>query len=248
MIKNHIKNLLIYLMLIVSVNATAQQTIEFVVSSSPGGPNDRITRIINDKIKQHTNLKTIVVNKPGAAHTIGYNYIEQANNPILISDSSQIQTHGVYNKLDEIFTFGDFTNLLFVSSRSGLKTLDQLVALSKQRNIKFGHGGHGTFSHSSMELLCNTIISCLKIPYKGGAAGIHAIIADEIDAYAIVSYGSQPLLQNTRILAIHKIKIADRKGWFKLFSKNVSEEDRRLIRSILEKQSDKFYRDLGFDR
>lgn len=245
---NHMKKLLICVALAVSTNATAQQTIEFVVTALSGGPNDFVTRAVDDKIKKHTSLKTIVVPKPGAAHAIGRNYVQQSSNPILVLDSSQIQDHGVYHELDEIFTLGNFTNLLFVSRASGLKSLDQLIALSKQRDIKFGHGGQGTFSYMAMEALCSARISCLEVPYKSGAQGMLALMSQEIDAYAIVSYGSQPFLQNTRIVAIHEIKMPDRKGWFTLFSKNVSEKDRHLIRAALEKQSASFYKDLGFSK
>jgi tripartite-type tricarboxylate transporter receptor subunit TctC len=240
------KKFLICVVFFVSVNASAQQIIEFVITAAAGGPNDLVTRAVDEEIKKHTGLRTVLVHKPGAGHTIGRNYVQRSSNPILVLSASDIQNHSVYNELNEIFTLGDFTNLLLVSKASGLKSLDQLIALSKQRDIKFGHGGPGTFSYYAMETLCSAVIPCLGVPYKGGAEGILALMTQDIDVYAIVSYGSEAFLQNTRIAAIHEIKMPDRKGWVRLFSKNVSEKDRYLIRAILEKQSAKFYKNLGF--
>ena len=68
-----IVSLLVGLML--ASNVGAQPAIEFVVSAAPGGPNDTVTRKLVEKLEKYTSLKFVVLNKAGAAHVIGYNYV-----------------------------------------------------------------------------------------------------------------------------------------------------------------------------
>lgn len=81
---------------------THAQTIEFVVSASAGGPNDTVTRKIADAIEQNSNLKIVVTNKPGGAHTVAYNYVVTSNKPTLIMETPQIENHEVFSQMDEM--------------------------------------------------------------------------------------------------------------------------------------------------
>lgn len=241
------KKILACLFLFCSINATSQP-IEFVVSASPGGPNDTVTRMLAEKITQNSDIKLIILNRPGAAHVIGYNHVLNANKPTLLMSTSEIMNHEVYNQVDEIFNAGYFTNILFVSEKLGIKSFNQLIELSKQREILFGSGGHGTFSYTAMETVCKSVLRCLSVPYKSGSEGMLAVMSNQIDAYAVTSYGANQYLENSKLVAIHEIKVANKKGWFKLFAKNVSEKDKATIVNILKSQDPKFYKDMGFEK
>lgn len=225
-------------------------TIDFIVTASPGGPNDTVTRKIVEELEKETSLRFVIINKPGAAHTIGYKHVLESDRPTLVMSTPEIANHEVYQKVEELYNAGYFTNTLFVSRNSGIKDIKQLSELSKKRDINFGHGGVGTYSHMAMEHVCTNQLQnkCLAIGYKSGANGILGVMTGEIDAYALASYGSTQFLQNDKLSAIYEIRVGREKSWFKLFSKNVSQKDKETIVNVLKSKNNKFYSDMGFEK
>jgi tripartite-type tricarboxylate transporter receptor subunit TctC len=235
--------------LIISINLAYANTIELIVSSSPGGPNDIVTRKIGAELEK-TNLKLLILNKPGAAHTIAYQYVYYSNKPTLILSTTEIENHKVYEILNEIFIVGNFKNLLFVSSKSNINNIDDIIFLSKRRQIKFGYGGVGSFSYAAMKTICeqNLNSNCLEVAYKGGAAGLLDVIRGEIDSYALVSYGSSQFINDDKLKVIYDIDIGKEKSWVKLFGKNISSEDKKTILNVLNNMDRKFFIDMGFKK
>lgn len=223
------------------------ETIEFIVSASPGGPNDTVSRRLVERIEKSTSLQIAVFNKPGAAHTIAYTHVLNTNKPTLIMSTPEIINHEVYTHLDEIYNTGYFTNTLFVSEKSGIKSVKQLVELANTREILFGHGGIGTYSHMAMETFCKSI-KCLGVPYRSGADGMLALMSNQIDAYALVSYGAYQFSENNKVVPIYTIRTKKDNSWFKLFAKNISAKDKDAIISVLKSQDPKFYTDMGFEK
>jgi tripartite-type tricarboxylate transporter receptor subunit TctC len=229
-------------------NASAQPAIEFVVSAAAAGPNDTVTRKLVEKLEKDTSLKFVVLNKPGAAHVIGYNYVLHSDKPTLIMSTPEIVNHEVYSKLDEVYNAGYFTNTLFVSKKSGIKSIRELADLSNTREIVFGHGGAGTYSHRAQQTMCEKTLRCLDVAYKGGSQGMLALMSGEIDAYAITTYGTKQFFENDKLIPIHNIVSSKDKSWFKLFSKNMSKADQEIIAIALKSQHLKFYTDMGFEK
>jgi len=233
---------------VLSFNISAQPIIEFVVSAAPGGPADTVTRKLVEKLEKDTSLKFAVFNKPGAAHVIGYNHVISSDKPTLIISTPEIISHEGYSKLDEVYTLGYFTNILFVSKKSNIQNFKQLTELSKSRQIIFGHGGVGTYSHRAMQTVCEKTLKCLDVAYKGGSQGILAVMTGEIDVYALTSYGIKQFLENNMVVPIYNVGTAKEKNWVKLFSKNVSSADKETILNVLKSQDFKFYSDMGFEK
>ena len=241
-----ILSLLVAMML--SFNVGAQPVIEFVVSAAPGGPNDTVTRKLVEKLESNTSLKFIVLNRAGAAHVIGYNYVLHSDKPTLIMSTPEITKHDVYPTLEEVHNAGYFSNILFVSKKSSIKSIKELTDLSKTREIIFGHGGVGTYSYQSMQAMCEKTLRCLDVAYKGGSQGMLALMSGEIDAYAITTYGTRQFFENSMLVPIHNIKFPKEKTWFKLFSKNISVADQEIIANVLKSQDFKFYSNMGFEK
>lgn len=237
------RKLLVGLLLLVSISCKAQP-IEFVVSASAGGPNDSVTRKVLDKLKEQAGIIGVVINKPGGAHTVGYNYVLNTNKPTVFIETSEIENHEVFKTLQDIYNLGYFTNTLFVSEKSGIKTLSEL---KRKPNVMFGHGGYGSFSYKAMQQMCVTQLTCTDVPYKSSAEGMLALASGDIDAYAIVSYGSKQFSENPRYTAIHSIKVDKNKSWYKVFGKNLSEKEVSTIQKVLASLPQSFYKDLGLE-
>ena len=231
-----------------ALNVNSSERIEVVVSASPGGPNDTVTRKIVDKLERQTNLQFVILNKPGGERVIAYNYVNNNTNPVLIFETPEIEKHEVFIKVDEIINLGYFYNILLVSEKSGIKNLSQLIDLSKQREINFGHASIGSYSHLASKYMCVKTLRCLTVPYKSSAEGMVGLLTGTIDAYAIVSYGSKQFINNNKYVAIHNIKLEREKSWYKLFSKNLPEKDIQNIKYVLQSIDARFFSEMGFDK
>ena len=226
--------------------SVSANTIEVVVTASPGGPDDTISRKIVEKLEKSSNLSFVVVNKPGAAHQIGYNYISQSKKPTLFIATNQIAENQIYSQVDTVSYLGDYGNIVFVNKESGITNIGDLVGLSKTRQINFGHGGAGSQSHKAMEELCSKTLSCLPVPYKSGAEGMLGILSNTIDAYALVSYGANTFIANPKYIALKEIRNEKGKNWVKLFSVNLNETDKDTVSKIIKNNDTKYWQDIGF--
>jgi tripartite-type tricarboxylate transporter receptor subunit TctC len=236
------------IMLLLATNIVQAQTIEFIVSATPGGPMDTATRKIVEKIESATDLRIVVMNKPGAGHVIAYNHIQNTTKPSLLLVTPEILTHEVRNQIDEVYTIGQFSNILYVSKKSDITSFNKLVELSKRRDILFGHGGIGSYSHIAMDTVCKSTLKCLDVPYKSGNEGMIALLTGQIDAFAIMSYGTKQFANNPAYVPIHTIRYNKDDSWLKMISKNVSSKDKETILKVLRSQDPKFYSDMGFEK
>lgn len=243
------KKLLLLLSLCSCLHA---EPIEFVVSASAGGPTDVVTRKIVEKLESKTNLRFIVINKPGAAHTIAYSYAMSNNKPTLLLTTSEIESHEAFSHLDEVYNAGFFSNIIFISKEfsdnNGVTTMKEMSHFSKQKEINFGHGGIGSYSHMAMQKLCSHTLRCLDVPYKSAAEGMVGLLTGTIDAYGIVSYGSKQFQENNKYVVIDKVYLDYNKSWLKLFSRKVTDKDKEIIIKTLKSLDKKFYNDMGFEK
>lgn len=196
------------------------QTVEFVVTASPGGPNDTLSRKIAEKLDA-AGVSTVIINKPGAAHMIGYNYILNTDKPTLFVSTDTIPMQLRYKSV-AIKELGRFSNYVYVASNSGVASYEDLLALSKTRQINFGHGGIGTYSFQAMEQVCQKV-DCLPVPYKSGADGMVAMLSGTIDTYALISYGAEAFEGNPNYKRILKVKPNNSTNWVILFGRNLPE-------------------------
>ena len=233
------------LLLFFCVNLQAQP-IEFIVAAAVGGPDDTITRKLISKIEEQSSLKFVIVNKPGAAHTIGYNYMNQSAQPALMISNNNIMNNDLYKTSKPVFKLGTFTNIVFVSKASPIKDMKDLIELSQKRQINFAHGGIGTASHKAMSRLCEKILNCLSVPYKGASQAMLDLLNGTVDAFAVVSYGADTFLQNTSYKSIGKITNED--NWVILFGKNLNDKNIEIIQNVLNQTNNDFFTKIGFSQ
>jgi tripartite-type tricarboxylate transporter receptor subunit TctC len=261
---------LIFILLFAFCRLCQSETIEFVVTTSPGGPNDTVTRSLQYELEKKSNLKLVVYNKPGAGHNIGYKAVVDNNKPTLFVSSDTVITNKdkdgypseIIEQIEPIFVLGYFSNILFVPEKLNISNFNDLVKISKKRQLNFGHGGFGTYSHKSMEKICEKKLNCLGIPYKSGSLATLDLISGTIDSYSLVSFGSEQWMENTNLKPILLLsttkhpkfnietlksneKSLETKNWLMLFGKNISKEDKDTIIQVLTGLDDKYYTNMG---
>lgn len=170
--------------------------IRFIVGFPPGGTNDIIARILAPKLSENLGHQVVVENRGGAntaiasemfvrtppdGYTIMMNAPGHATNPALMKLS-----------FDPIADFAFVTllaesqNLLVVHPSLPVRSVKELIALSKRRpgEINYGSSGIGATPHLSGELFqYMTGVKWVHVPYKGGGPGLVALLAGEVSLY-----------------------------------------------------------------
>ena len=200
--------------------ATAQQwkptrTVEIVVGSAPGGSPDVMARLIQN-IFQQTGLvaSSTVINKPGAANTIGWAYLNQH-----AGDGHYVATFSpavIGNKLmgTSQLDYTDFTPLnilareyvvISVRNESPIKTLADLTSRLKKdpTSVSFAFAtARGNHNHIVLSMYLKSLGIDPKIAkvvvYPGGGPALTAVLGGHIDVYVASPRSMLPLQKEGR--------------------------------------------------
>ena len=197
------------------------KTVELVVGSAPGGSPDVMARVVQN-IFQITGLvpSSAVVNKPGAANTIGWAYLNQHR-----GDAHYIATISpalIGNKLmgTSPLTYTHFTPLniiarefvvISVKADSPIKTLADLTARLKKdsQSLSFAFAtARGNHNHIVMSMYLKSIgldpAKVKTVVYPGGGPALTAMLGGHIDVYVSSPRSMFPLQKEgrARILGI----------------------------------------------
>jgi tripartite-type tricarboxylate transporter receptor subunit TctC len=170
--------------------------IRFLVGFPPGGTNDIVARIIAPKLGENLGQQIVVENRGGANTAIATELFVRLppDGYSILLNAPGHATNPALMKLnfDPIKDFSFITlaaesqNLLVTHPSLPVKTVKDLISLSKRRpgEINYGSSGVGTTVHLSAELFqYMTGIKWVHIPYKGGGPGMVALLAGEVSLY-----------------------------------------------------------------
>ena len=189
-------------------DAFPNRPIRFVVPFAPAGVSDIVARTIGARLQETLGQPVMFDNRGGAGGTIGTDLVAKANADGHTIGIGNLSTHtiapSVYRKLpyDPVKDFSPISmvatapNVMAASATLPVKTLKDVIALSKTRNLSFASSGVGTVFHLAGEMV-NTMsgTDLTHIPYKGVAAAYPEVIA-----------GSVPLIFDSIISATGHIK------------------------------------------
>jgi tripartite-type tricarboxylate transporter receptor subunit TctC len=179
-----------------------QRNVHLVVPYPAGGPNDVIARLLGQKLSEIWRQQVVIENRPGGSGNIavemvgrappdGYTMVlpamAYAVNPSLFSK--------VGYKLDDFAAVSIVTKgpvVLVVSPSLGVNSVQELIALAKQKPgaLNYGSGGNGSSLHLAAEVFKQqTGVDIQHIPYKG----TNDLIADLLTGRVPISFLS-PLI------------------------------------------------------
>ncbi|CAM3545066.1 tripartite tricarboxylate transporter substrate binding protein [Bordetella sputigena] len=172
--------------------------IHLVVGFPPGGSNDIVARILAPKFGEFIGASVVVENRPGANAIIGTDYVARSapdGYTITLGSASPlaISPHTYSNMpfdplkdLVGITTVAQTPELIAVNPKVPAKTLPELVALSKTRDVTFSSSGNGGLPHLAIELL--KIASkgrIVHVPYKGAGPAITDAVGGHVDGIIV---------------------------------------------------------------
>jgi tripartite-type tricarboxylate transporter receptor subunit TctC len=223
--------------------------IHVITTSSAGGISDIFMRVLGEEMHKRLGQPIIIENRPGGAGNIATRACTEAvpdGYTICIINADPL----IYNqflfknlpfdpeKVTPIINLFHLIQVLVINSDLKAKTVDQLIAVSRERP--------GTLSYLTASIPCVVYMDSLKkekgadwvrVPFKGGGEATNAILggstpigllglgnvisnirAGKMTALALVNNIRTPLLPETPTLADLGYKGAPSQTWYGLFA------------------------------
>ena len=199
----------IFITLMLYINVAIASELEFTVHHAPGGPSDKITRLLATKFPSQ---KYKVVNRPGAQGKIAVRHILR-NNSMMVATVPQILVTNFLmpvdpgykeDELELIYIVGVMPNVLVCNNKLGFKAYKDF--LNTNKSLNFGVAGYGSSEHLATEFLFRAINvnAHLVVPYaQGGASSLNDLLGGNIDCmFANYPLVKEHIAEGKRITAL----------------------------------------------
>jgi len=172
--------------------------VTLTVGFAPGGGTDTAARIIAQKLSENLGQSVVVDNKAGAGGNLAAQHIAMAAPDGYTINLTSVGPMSVSPHLVKDLAFDPkrdispitmgvvFPNVMVVHSGVPAKTLDEFVALAKQKpgQVNYASAGVGGAGHLAGELFKERAgINMVHVPYKGGGPAMADLLAGRIDMY-----------------------------------------------------------------
>jgi tripartite-type tricarboxylate transporter receptor subunit TctC len=191
--------------LAIGSSAMLANAVEFTVHHAPGGPSDRVTRLI----AKYLPSDYVVVNRPGAGGRIAVRHLLK-DNTIMLATVSQIfvtnllTTQGSgyepVRDLEIVGTAAVMPNVLACRSSLAVKELKDLNG----RQLNFGVAGYGSSEHIATEALFTKLTGNYQsVPYaQGGSTGVNDLLGGNLDCMFANYPTIKPFIEDRRITVL----------------------------------------------
>jgi len=184
----------VLLLLAATLPAAAQdwptRPIRALTTASPGGISDVFMRALGERLRERLGHPIVVENRPGGMQNVGARACQDSApdgyticiinadpiiyNQFLIKDMPFDPEHG----LQPITKLFDLIHVLVVNADLKVKTVDELVALSKKQPGTLSYQTPGAPMVLYMETLKKERrADWVRVPFKGGGEAVNAILS-----------------------------------------------------------------------
>jgi tripartite-type tricarboxylate transporter receptor subunit TctC len=174
--------------------------ITLIVPQTPGGTTDTLARIFAPAMSKELGQEIIVENRPGAGNTIGMTMVAEAEPDgytLGVGSQSSMAIAPLTQKdlaydpaeaFEPVFNFADVSMGLVANKDLGPTSIEELVALAKEKpgELNYSSGGTGTTSHFAGAMFVSyagIADETVHIPYQGGSQASVAAASGEVQFY-----------------------------------------------------------------
>jgi tripartite-type tricarboxylate transporter receptor subunit TctC len=168
--------------------------IRLIVPFAAGGNADINGRVVADVVQRALGQPAVVENRAGAGGGVGAEYVARAEPDgytLLVGSNGPLTINPITNPNVSYDPLKDFAavalvsyvpHVLIVSNKLGVKSIPDLVALSKTRPINLATSGVGSASHMTLERFKQaTGAQIAHVPYKSGGSLLPDVISGNVD-------------------------------------------------------------------
>lgn len=188
--------------------------VKMSVGFAPGGIADVITRAISQRLAVYLKEPVVVENKPGADGRIALQQLA-ASAPdgysLGLADSglavnALLYANKPYDPIKDftpIFYLGEVPNYVAVTPSLNVNTLQEFVEYAKARPGKLNYAATASSTLLAAELFKSTAgVDIVRIPYKGQALGLPALLAGDVHLMVSAVGGLTPMVKQGKVKAL----------------------------------------------
>jgi tripartite-type tricarboxylate transporter receptor subunit TctC len=171
-----------------------QRPITMIVPFAAGGPTDVLARVLGQHMSQTLGQSIVVEDVTGAGGTLGAAKAAKAAPDGYTLVMGNIGTHaasmGLYKNLpydprtdfEPVMVVATTPMVLVTKKDLPVTTLNDVIALAKQRKITQGNAGTGSASHLTTLLFASqTHVDVQLVPYRGLSQAMNDLLAGQIE-------------------------------------------------------------------
>ncbi len=190
--------------------------IKWIVPFAPGGSGDLIARLLAERMSQALGQAVIIDNRGGNGSVLGTDLAARApadGYTWVLSNGAAITTGPLmgqnigYQPLEDfvhVQLIGSFANALIVRHDHPAKTVQDLLALAREKpgKLSYGSAGVGSAGNLTGELLKQLAkIQMVHVPYKGSGPALNDLLGGQIDLMFNALIASAPHIRAGRVRA-----------------------------------------------
>ncbi|MGE0313006.1 MAG: Bug family tripartite tricarboxylate transporter substrate binding protein [Lautropia sp.] len=190
------------------------RTVTIVVPYAAGGVTDRYTRAVAEHLTKAWGQSVIIENRAGGGTLIGTQVVSIAkpdghtllatrfgftSNPVLRRNLPYAR-----DALRPVALYGANPNLLIISARSSIRSLEDVVrtAKSSEGALKLASSGNGSSPHIAAELFAKLVgASITHLPYRGQSPAMNDVVSGVADGM-FDGLSAMPLVRDGSLRAI----------------------------------------------
>ena len=191
--------------------------IKWIVPFAPGGSGDLIARVMAERMTQVLGQPVLIDNRGGNGSVLGTEmgaravpdgYTWVLSNGAAITTGPLMGQNISYKPLEDfvhIALIGSFANALIVRHDHPAKSVQDLLALARDKpgKLSYGSAGVGSAGHLTGELLKQlSKIQMVHVPYKGSGPALNDLLGGQIDLMFNALIASAPHIRAGRVRAL----------------------------------------------
>jgi tripartite-type tricarboxylate transporter receptor subunit TctC len=198
-----------------AADAYPTRPIRMIVGFAPGGGTDLTARPVAAKMSELLGQQVIVENRPGAAGNIATEQVARAapdGYTILMGTIAALAINpSLYGnlKFDPEVDFApviqvvNATNVLALHPSVPANSVQELIALARQKSLSAGSSGIGATGHLAIELFNELAgVKLVHVPYKGGGPAMTDLVGGQVQLVFATTASAIPQIRAGRIKGI----------------------------------------------
>jgi tripartite-type tricarboxylate transporter receptor subunit TctC len=167
--------------------------VRYIVPFPPAGATDIMARNVAQVLSESWNQPVVVENRPGGNALIGadvaakspadgYTYLAITLTHAINATLFPKAPFDLRRDFTVVSVLSSSPMLVVVNASSPVKTLADLTALARSKNLSAGSSGNGSPPHMGLEQYRQTAgFAVTHVPYKGGAPSLTDLVGGQLD-------------------------------------------------------------------
>lgn len=191
--------------------------VRLINAYTAGGPTDIVARAVAQKLQGYWGQPVLVESKPGAAGSIGIEFVAAAppdgytlivmpiSNAAIIPFTDPNIRYDIERDFVPVTLMANVENVLAVNLQTPAKDVQELLALARARpgKLTFASPGQGSLAHVGIELLkALGQVDMLHVPYKGVAPALNDVLGGHITMILGQASSVLPLVKTGKLRAL----------------------------------------------